>query len=313
MQETVTLTINPSIDTSIQVAQVIAGRKLRGESPRHEPGGGGINVSRALRRLGGQSTLMYTAGGSYGELLRMLLDEEELNHFPISIRGLTRENFVVREASSEQQYRFTVPGPHLEEKEWMHFLARLSTLHPCPKYIVISGSLPEGVPADFYTRAAHLGHELGALVIVDTSGKALQLAAESGVYLLKPNLHELRQMSGKPLEDEAEQEKAVMELVHSRRSENVVLSLGAAGVLLGDSHGCTRVRAPVVPVKSKVGAGDSMVAGIVYALAQDMPLHEAIQYGVAAGAAAVMTPGTELCRKEDTEQLYERLRQEQEA
>ena len=167
---------------------------------------------------------------------------------------------------------------------------------------------PPGVPDDFYARLARLGDELGAKVIVDTSQRALCAAVEAGVYLIKPNLRELSQLAGRDLEDEADQERVAGEIVRNGGARYVVVSLGAAGVLLVSEDGCERMRAPTVPIKSKVGAGDSMVAGIVLSLARGMPPREAVRFGVAAGAAAVMTPGTELCRREDTERLYERIK-----
>ncbi|PON11699.1 hypothetical protein C2W62_43450 [Candidatus Entotheonella serta] len=176
-----------------------------------------------------------------------------------------------------------------------------------PDYIVASGSLPLGVPSDFYARVAHLGRKRGARVIVDTPGEALRTAVHEGVYLVKPNLRELSDLVDHELRDEAEQEAAVMDFVQQGNCQAVVLSLGAAGVLWGSASGCERFRASTVPIISKVGAGDSTVAGLVLSLARGMSLHEAVRFAIAAGAAAVMTPGTELCRREDKERLYTRL------
>ncbi|WP_371830663.1 1-phosphofructokinase family hexose kinase [Candidatus Entotheonella palauensis] len=225
----------------------------------------------------------------------------------MQIADWTRESFVVLEKTTKQQFRFGMPGPTLSETEWRHCLDVLAALNPSPDYIVASGSLPLGVPADFYARVARLGRKCGARVIVDTPGEALRAAVHEGVYLVKPNLRELSDLADHDLKEEAQQEAAVMDLVHRENCQAVVLSLGAAGVLLGSASGCERFRAPTVPIVSKVGAGDSTVAGLVLSLARGRSLHEAVQFGIAAGAAAVMTPGTELCRREDTERLYERL------
>ena len=307
MKRIVTLTINPSVDTSAHVEHVVVDDKLRCQQPSYEPGGGGINVSRAVRRLGGESVALYASGGLYGQMLQHLLDEEGVKHDPIPIRGLTRENFIVVEKSTGRQFRFNMPGPELDQKEWEACLHRLASITPKPDYIVASGSLPAGVPEDFYARTAHIARELGARIIVDTSGEALHLAARSGVYLFKPNMNELQALVKHELRNESELEAAAMKFIREEQSQVVVISLGAAGGLMVTKQGCERLRAPTVPIRSKVGAGDSMVAGIVLSLAGGRPMKEAIQYGIAAGSAAVMNPDTELCSKEDTEQLFKQL------
>ena len=303
----VSLTMNPTIDTSSRVGHVVAERKLRCKPPCHEPGGGGINVSRAIRRLGGDSVALYPSGGWYGHMLQGLLDQEGLNHSPISIGGSTRQNLIVLEESSGRQFRFGMPGPTFHEAEWKRCLEVLETLAPKPDYLVGSGSLSPGVPDDFYARVAQIATKRGIQLIVDTSGEALRLAARAGVYLLKPNMRELRALADHEIKDEVEQEGIATEIIRNGGSEIVVVSLGTAGALIASKEGYERFRAPTVPIQSKVGAGDSMVAGIVLSLAQGKSPRDAVRFGVAAGAAAAMTPGTELCRREDTERLYRHM------
>jgi 6-phosphofructokinase 2 len=305
--QTATLTMNPAIDKSSAVDQVVAEWKLRCEPPTYEPGGGGLNVSRAMRKLGGNSLALYAAGGFSGQVLSDLLDQEGLNHQAMAIAGLTRENFTILEKSTGQQYRFGMPGPTLGEAEWRRCLEVISELLPQVDYLVASGRLPPGVPANFYGQLAKLAREHDTRLIVDTSGEALRLAVEEGVFLIKPNLREFAELTGRERVDEQEEERLAQELVSTGQSEAVVVSLGAAGVLAASAEGAERVRAPLVPINSKVGAGDSTVAGIVLALARGQSWREAVRFGVAAGAAAVMTPGTELCRQEDVERLYEQL------
>ena len=307
MQTILTLTMNPSVDKSSRVDNVVPERKLRCESPRYEPGGGGINVSRAIRRLGGESVTVYPAGGPSGQMLRDLLDKEGLGHHPIQIKGWTREDFIVREESTDQQFRFGMPGPVLQDKEWNRCLSEVPRIDPNPYYIVASGSLPPGVPKDFYARVARLAKDLGAKLVVDTSGEALSLALREGVFLIKPNLRELKEVAEHEIEDELQQEDLARHIVSSGQSEVVVISLGVAGALAVTEEGCERLRAPTVSIKSRVGAGDSMVAGIVLSLTRGLSLKDAVIFGVAAGAAAVMTPGTELCRREDAERLYKHM------
>jgi 6-phosphofructokinase 2 len=304
-----TLTMNPAIDKSSAVAQVVAEWKLRCDPPVFEPGGGGINVSRAIRKLEGDSVAFYPAGGLAGRMLSDLLAREGLHHRAISIPGATRENFTVLEKSSGRQYRFGMPGPTLQDGEWRRCLEEVANLLPRIDYLVASGRLPPGVPADFYGQVAKLVKEHKTRLIVDTSGEALRLAVEEGVFLIKPNLREFAELTGREKVDELQEEHLAQELVSTGKCEAVVVSLGAAGVLVASAEGTERVRAPLVPQKSKVGAGDSTVAGIVLALARGKSWREAIRFGVAAGAAAVMTPGTELCRREDVDRLYEQLRQ----
>jgi 6-phosphofructokinase 2 len=304
MQSILTLTMNPTIDKSARVDHVVPERKLRCNAPQHEPGGGGLNVSRAIRRLGGSSVALYSAGGPPGELLQHLLNEEEIEHHPISIEGWTRENLTVYEETTHQQFRFGMPGPYMTDEEWTKCLDQLSDLDFKPDYLVASGSLPPGVPETFYSHVASVARELGARTILDTSAQALRPALYENVFLIKPNLRELRELAGYEIEHEAEQEELARKIIDNGQSKVVVISRGAGGALLVWKDGCEHFRAPTVPINSKVGAGDSMVAGIVLSLARGDNLIEAVRFGVAAGAAAVKTPGTELCRREDTENLY---------
>jgi 6-phosphofructokinase 2 len=302
-----TLTMNPCIDKSARVESVVPERKLRCTVPSFEPGGGGVNVSRAIAKLGGESLAFYLAGGPLGQMFHDLLQEEGVRHVVTTVAGNTRESLVVYETSTAQQYRFGMPGPSVREEEWTECLEQLQRTEPKPKFLVASGSLPPGVPKDFYARVSAMAKEFGTSMIVDTVGEPLALAVREGIFLIKPNLRELEAMADQALESEQDQEQLVRRMVKEGKSQVVVVSLGAAGALMAWSEGWERIRAPTVPIKSKVGAGDSMVAGIVVGLERGMSVPEAVRFGVAAGAAAVMTPGTELCRREDTERLYERI------
>ncbi|NPV07377.1 MAG: 1-phosphofructokinase family hexose kinase [Anaerolineae bacterium] len=307
MAAVVTLTINPTVDKSTSVTAVVPERKLRCTQPRSEPGGGGINVSRAILRLGGESVAVYARGGRTGAALEELLGREGVTQQPVAIEDETRENLIVLEESSGQQYRFGMPGPHLKPDEVRRCLAVVEEWEPAPDYLVASGSLPPGAPVDLYARLAQAAQRRGVRMVLDTSGEALREAAQSHVFLLKPNVAELSQLAGCPFEEECDLEREARRLVDRGVAEVVVVSLGAAGAILVTGDDASRLRAPTVPIRSKIGAGDSMVAGIIYSLARGMSLRHSVMYGVAAGSAAVMTPGTELCRREDTERLYQRL------
>jgi len=303
----VTMTMNPAIDKSSSVAHVVAERKLYCKPPRFEPGGGGVNVSRAIKKLGGESLLLYPAGGLTGERLKALLNREGLDHRPFPIEGSIRESLVILEESTGQQYRFGMPGPGVQEKEWEQFLDGLSAVEPRPDYLVAGGSLPPGAPADFYARAARVGKKRGAKTIIDASGEALEQALQEGVYLIKPNVREFRELLGEDIKEESQIKAEAKKMVKSGRCEVLVISLGAAGALMVSEEFAEHILPPTVPIVSKVGAGDSMVAGIVLSLARGKPLRESVLFGVAAGTAAVMTPGTQLCRREDVERLYAQM------
>jgi 6-phosphofructokinase 2 len=304
----VTVTMNPAVDASAATDRVSADEKLRCGPLEREPGGGGINVARAIGKLGGEALALYPAGGAMGQLLGELLDAEPVRHEPLRIAGSTRENVTIRESGSGHQYRFVMPGPSLADAEWAAVLEHVARLDPAPDYVVASGSMPDGVPTDFLARLADLSRERGARFVLDTSGDALRAGLGESVYLVKPNLRELGQIAGGDVAEDPDQERAAAALIDERKAEVVVVSLGGAGVLLVTADGAERIPSPTVPIRSRVGAGDSTVAGIVLGLARGMELGDAVRFGVAAGAAAVMTPGSELCRREDTERLYERIR-----
>jgi 6-phosphofructokinase 2 len=307
MKKIVTITMNPAIDKSSNVEHVVAERKLYCTTPHFEPGGGGINVSRAIKKLGGESLLLYPAGGLTGQRLKDLLDEEGLNHKPFFIESLTRENLIILDESTKQQFRFGMPGASLQEKEWRHILDEIAAANPKPDFLVASGSLPPGVPDDFYASLARIGKEHNIKVVIDASGEPLKLALRENVFLIKPNIREFRELIGEELKVESEIKQAAREIVESGQCEVIVISLGAAGAIAASKGGVQHIVPPTVHIISKVGAGDSMVAGIVLSQARDKSIKDSIRYGIAAGSAAVMTPGTELCRREDTERLFKEL------
>ncbi len=307
MPPIVTLTMNPALDENSSVEYVFSDVKLRCRAPSQEAGGGGINVARAVVRLGGEALAVYAAGGPSGDLLEQLLDREGVPQRRIPIREWTRRNVNVHEDATGRQYRFVFPGPSLTEGEWRSCLGALEAVRPAPEFLVASGSLPPGVPADFYARAAGIARARQARFVLDTSGEPLRLAVEEGVFLIKPSLREFQQLIGGGASTESALAEAARHLIAKGHCEAVVLSLGEGGALWVTQAREERVGAPAVPVASSVGAGDAMVAGIVLALARRRPLPEAVRFGVAAGAAAVMNPGTQLCRREDAERLFDQM------
>jgi 6-phosphofructokinase 2 len=302
----VTVTVNPCIDKSFAVARVVPERKLSAHDLRHDPGGGGINVARVITRLRGEVRALWTCGGPTGELLAQMLDAESIVHEPVLIRDSVRENLIVGDDSTGEQYRFGLPGPELSEAERGEWLVRLRGCTPAPAYVVLSGSLPPGVSADWYAELIRAAPG-GARVVVDSKREALARAVEVGVYLIKPNAAELAEITGEQPDDDQGIEAAARDIVEGGGAEVVLVSLGRGGALLVTHAGVERFSAPAVPLRSKVGAGDSLVGGLVGALARGDSLTDAAAHGVAAGAATVMTPGTQLCRPEDVARLYERV------
>lgn len=307
MTKIVTLTMNPALDIATSTDRIVPEHKLRCDQPRYDPGGGGINVARAVHSLGVDALAVFPAGGAAGEMIRHLLDEEQVDHVAVPISGFTRESLNVVERASGRQYRFILPGPEIGTADQQRCLDRLAAALPEAAYVVASGSLPLGVSDDFYSRVAALANRHGKRLVLDTSGPALKNAGD-GMYLLKPSLSELESLAGHPLHSEREQDEAARQLVAQGRCDIVVVSLGARGAILASRDGTERLPAIPVSAKNAVGAGDSMLAGIVVALTRGFSLREAVRFGIAAGTAALLAAGTQLCRLSDVERLYRQAR-----
>jgi 6-phosphofructokinase 2 len=303
----VTLTINPALDVSTSTERVEAEHKLRCGPSRTDAGGGGINVSRVIHRLGGQSVAIYAVGGPTGQAYRQLLEADGIIGRAIPIAGSTRENVTVDELSTGKQFRFVLQGPYLTTEEWSECLTATMRAMSPGSYVVASGSLSPGVPDDFYARVARAATERGAHCIVDASGSALAAALQEGVHLVKPSGRELGELVGRALPDRAAKELAARELVARGSAEVVALTLGGDGAVLVTAEGVTHVDVPEVAVRSTVGAGDSFLAALVLRLAEGRPLEEAFRAGVAAGSATAMTEATELCHRLDVERLEAQL------
>ncbi len=307
MERIATLTMNPSIDLHTAVERVMPTAKVRCTPACREPGGGGINVARAVRKLGGWALAIYPSGGETGQLLHSLLQEEGVPDQRVSIGGLTRENVSIFERSTGEQYRFVMPGPSMDDGEWRRVLDQVVRLAEDLDFVVASGSLPSGVPVEFYAKLARGLRDTNTQLILDTSGDPLQAALEEGVYLVKPNVRELEQLTSRQLAAAPEREEACRMLVQGGGAQVVALTLEHEGALLMWDKGKLTVPGLAVPVASTVGAGDSFVAGMVLAMARGASLEEAFRRGCASGSAAVMTEGSELCRRSDAESLYERI------
>lgn len=304
MVKIATLTLNPALDVTTSTDTVRPTHKLRCAAPLFEPGGGGINVARVVHALGGDVTAVFPCGGSRGALFEKLLREAGVPIAPVPIAGATRESFTVDETGTGEQYRFVLPGPSLDEAEIVRLLETLAALDGPPAYVIASGSLPPDCDPAIFRRLCALCSRIEARLVIDTSGAALAAVEGSCAYLIKPSLRELRELVGRELATGDEERAATRELLARGFAEVVVVSLGERGALLVAEGTELCMPAIEVPIGSAVGAGDSMVAGLTLALAAGRNLEETLRYGIAAGAAALITPGTEPARREDVERLY---------
>ncbi len=300
----VTLTLNPVIDKSVSVAGISPNTKLRCSSPTYDAGGGGINVSRALKKLGTESLCMYLAGGPTGEHLHQILDKAGIDQLVVPIKGWTRDNLAVTDTTTNLQYRFGVPGPQVAKEEWETLLTKLEKNLEEGDYLVASGKLPPGMPDDFYVLVAEIAKSKKVRFILDTSGEALIKATKSKVFMLKPNLGELSTLCGVTSISAMELEPLAKKFLEEHDCEILVVSLGPKGALLATNDLIEHIPAPTVLQKSTIGAGDSMVAGMVVSLLKGKTYSEMVKYGVACGTAATMHEGTQLCNKDDADNLY---------
>ena len=303
MSRIVTFTANPAVDISTAVAKIVPFSKLRCAPARKDPGGGGVNVARVIHRLGGDARALYPAGGTTGRELRRLLDEEGVRSTEIEIGAGTRENITVVEEESHAQYRFIFPGGSLTKDEECRCLDVLAGLDPRPDWVVASGSLPPGASDDLYRRLGETAKRLGAAMVVDSFGAALSQALAVGPALIKPNLREFKELTGVEADTDAALVSAARRLIDEDRVGRVALTLGERGAFLVSRSGALRAEALAVEAVSVSGAGDSFLAAMLWALADGASDEEALRYGVAGGSAAVLQPGTDLCRADDVKTL----------
>jgi 6-phosphofructokinase 2 len=305
MKPIITLTLNPTIDGSASADLIQPLRKIRTSDERYHPGGGGINVARVIEELGGKACALYLAGGATGAILDDLLLRTEIQSRRIPIEGYTRIAHTVFERSSGQEFRFVPEGPEVSAVEWASCLSVLETFDF--DYVVASGSLPRGLPTSAYNDVAEIAARQGAKFILDTSGSALRTTLDKGVYLIKPNLRELEGLVGRALSDTNAQMLAARDLIAAKATQIVAVTLGSEGALLVSKDEAWRASVPPIVAKSAVGAGDSFVAGVALALAQGKQMRAVLASGVAAGTAAVLSPGAELSLADDVHRLHAEL------
>jgi 6-phosphofructokinase 2 len=302
-----TLTLNPAIDVACDADEVRHTQKTRTFNETLEPGGGGINVARALCGFAAPVRAIYLAGGASGRVLDGMIAERGIAREPIWIHGETRISLNVRERASGSEFRFVPEGPEVQESEWRQVLDRVEAADF--DYFVASGSLPPGIPSEFYADVAALTEAKGARFMLDTSGDELKAALSAGVFLVKPSSGELEQFVGRKLPGRAELAEAAGEIVAHGHAELVAVTLGHAGAILVSRDAAYFLPAVDVEVKSAVGAGDSFLAGMTYGLAAGHELLDAFRMAVAAGASAIQSVGTDLCKTADVNVLLARVGQ----
>lgn len=303
MPAIVTITFNPCIDKSSTVDVLQPDKKLRCTPFINEAGGGGINVARAVKKLGSDALAIYLAGGYTGIVLQSLLTAESINAVVIDTGVDTRENIMIVDKATNLQYRFITPGNPIKEIHWKQCLQALEKLSDV-EYIVASGSLQPGLPQDIFERLSTIAKQKQAKLIIDIPAETLQAYPVKGAYLLKPNLNELSILAGKEELHGDEITSASKNIILKNICEVVIVSMGAAGALLVTKDIAEQFMAPPVKRKSTVGAGDSMLAGMVMYLSAKKDIREAVRFGVACGTAATLNEGTQLCSVADAEKLY---------
>ncbi len=306
-----TITLNPTVDYATSTPEVVAGPKLRCTEPGIDPGGGGINVSRAIRLLGGQSVALVAIGGATGAHLLQLLALEGIATVAFQGPGETRQSVTVDEVRSGQQFRFVMPGPAWGEDDMPRALNTVDQATGDGTLVVLSGSQPPGVAKEFPSLlSSHIAGR-GARIIVDTSGPALVHlidAPREALEVLRMNGEEAEEIAGVPHPMAADTAGFARRLVEAGVARTVIVARGADGSVMATSAGAWHANAPEVEVVSRVGAGDSFVGAFTLGLAREWPAEECLVFGAAAAAAACTTQGTRLCDRATTERLMAECR-----
>lgn len=298
-----TITLNPCVDKSSKVAKMKPDSKLRSSVLINEPGGGGINISKALKKLSVPSVALFPAGGHNGNMLCSLLKQEDIVFHAVDTKIETRENWVITETSTNDQYRVTFPGLPVLEETIKLLIDQIRSF--APTLVVASGSLPPGLPDYFYGLIVKNATAVGAKCIVDTSGPALQALKNKNAYLIKPNIGELCKMLNIERLEMNEVDDAAQQAIIDGYAELIAVSMGPVGAWLVSKDKKYFCAAPPVEKRTTVGAGDSMVAGITYMMQKHASLRDMIRFGVACGSAATMGEGTHLFELKDAMHLYD--------
>lgn len=308
MRDILTVTLNPALDFATHVDSVVPGVKLRCAAPRTDPGGGGINVSRAIALLGGTSRCLVALAGRNGDALADLLRAQGIDLITHKAPGETRSSLSVRDEKRGEQYRFMLPGPSWSPTDVIEAEGAIIETAQPGGLVVISGTMPPGVLPDLIPDLCGRLRAKGCETVVDTSGPPLYFIARAkgpAPDYLRMNQEEADDLAGRKLSSLQDSADFAQSLVRRGVARHVIVARGPEGSVLATDGVRFHSRAADVPVRSKVGAGDTFVGSFTLAVAQGLPLEEALKRGVAGASAAVMTEGTALCRREDVERLLE--------
>ncbi len=302
-----TVTLNPCLDRTITVHQLVVDETNRWTGTNLYAGGKGIDVSRAIHEMGGQTIAYGFIGGPDGRILEILLDKEGVPFSFTPIEQETRTNFIIADTKTSRQTIIDAPGPRISKEELERFIAKLRRISPSPDLMVIGGSVPPGVPANIYYDLVMEAKGSGVRSILDSAGQWLEEGIKAKPYLVKPNIREAEELLKVELATEEAIINVALALVETG-IEIAVISRGKEGIITATKERIIKAVPPPVKVRSAVGAGDCTIAGLALKLAYGEPLVEACRLAVAMGSAAVLTPGTELCHKTDVEKLLPQIK-----
>lgn len=297
-----TVTLNPSLDKSVTVERLLIDEANRWTSFRRDPGGKGINVSRVIHEMGGETMAYGFMGGIDGEILMGLLKERHVPFDFTPIKEVIRSNFIVTDLKTHHQTRIDAPGPYIAKSELDNLRDKMIHMEPKPSFVVAAGSVPPGLPTDIYKEIIEEVKKRGIKTVLDSDGKWLKTGIAAVPTIVKPNVREAERLLGMLLKDEKAIVRAVKKLV-SQGIEIAMISRGKEGMIVGNKDIVLSIIPPQTEVISTVGAGDATIAGLVYTLSKGGSLVEAARMAVAAGTATVLTPGTELCHMADVDRL----------
>jgi 1-phosphofructokinase family hexose kinase len=302
-----TLTLNPAVDRELTVPAMEFDSVLRASESRVDFGGKGFNVSRLLKGMDEPSTAVGFLGGSAGELLEKGLQSLGIGTDFVWVSDETRTNISIVTQSHDHYIKVNEKGPLVDEARQNELLNKIDKLAKPGDWWVLAGSLPPGVTNDIYARVIQVLNKHDARAILDTSGQSLKLGCAEKPFLVKPNAEEAHALTGLPMSSPSEIAAGAVE-IRRMGAQNVVVSMGKAGALLHTSDGTWLTHTPKIQEKNPIGAGDSMVGGLVWALTQGINLKEALGWGVASGAATASLPGTEVGSRPLIEQLFSQVR-----
>jgi len=302
-----TITLNPSLDITITVDGLRVDETNRWTSSRLYAGGKGIDVSRAIREMGGRAVAYGFIGGSPGRQVEIMLDAEAVPFSFTPIELETRTNFIITDTKTSQQTRIDAPGPRISKKEFDRFHRKIMHIQPQPDLVVVGGSVPPGLPANIYYDV--IGEAWGFKVrsILDSEGQWLEEGIKAKPYLVKPNVHEAERLLKRELLTEEAVIDAARDIVEMG-VEVAVISRGKDGLIAATKKSVLKAVPPEVKVRSALGAGDCSIAGLALKIVNGVPLIEACRLAVAMGTAAALTPGNQLCRRADVERLLPEIK-----